>query len=94
MPRRRLKSRRRTLTITNTGTRTTKAATNTGRVPEDECALCDAKVAAAFKKKGDWCKEHDRPDSQCFICHPEKLEEYAAKYEAKYGKKPPKPELN
>jgi hypothetical protein len=63
-------------------------------VPEAECGLCDAKLAAAFKKKGDWCKEHDRPDSQCFICHPEKLEEYAAKYEAKYGKKPPKPELN
>lgn len=63
-------------------------------VPEAECALCDSKVAAAFKKKGDWCKEHDRPDSQCFICHPEKLEEYAAKYEAKLGKKPPKPELN
>lgn len=63
-------------------------------VPEAECGLCDAKVAAACKKKGDWCKEHDRPDSQCFLCHPEKLEEYAAKYEAKYGKKPPKPELN
>lgn len=63
-------------------------------VPEAECAQCDAKVAANFKKKGDWCKEHDRPDSQCFICHPEKLEEYAAKYEAKLGKKPPKPELN
>ncbi|HLQ43370.1 MAG TPA: hypothetical protein VK137_01465 [Planctomycetaceae bacterium] len=63
-------------------------------VPEAECAQCDAKVAAAFQKKGDWCKEHDRPDSQCFICHPEKLAEYAAKYEAKYGKKPPKPELN
>lgn len=63
-------------------------------VPEAECGLCDAKAAAAFKKKGDWCKEHDRPDSQCFICHPEKLEEYAARYEAKYGKKPPKPELN
>lgn len=59
-------------------------------VPEAECALCNAKIAAAFKKKGDWCKEHDRPDSQCFLCHPEKLEEYAAKY----GKKPPKPELN
>ena len=63
-------------------------------VPEAECAQCDAKIAAAFKKKGDWCKEHDRPDSQCFICHPEKLDEYAAKYEAKLGKKPPKPELN
>lgn len=63
-------------------------------VPEAECGLCNAKLAAAFKKKGDWCKEHDRPDSQCFVCHPEKLEEYAARYEAKFGKKPPKPELN
>lgn len=63
-------------------------------VPEAECGQCDAKVAAAFKKKGDWCKEHDRPDSQCFICHPEKLEESAARYEAKYGKQPPKPEMN
>ena len=64
-------------------------------VPEEECAQCNSKVAADFKKKGDWCKkDHDRPDSQCFICHPEKLEEYAAKYEAKLGKKPPKPELN
>ncbi len=63
-------------------------------VPEAECGQCNAKVAADFKKKGDWCKEHDRPDSQCFICHPEKLEEYAAKYEAKLGKKPPKPEMN
>ena len=61
-------------------------------VPEEECGLCDAKLAAAFQKKGDWCKEHDRPDSQCFICHPEKEAEFAAKYEAKYGKKPPKPE--
>ena len=64
-------------------------------VPEGECAQCNSKIAADFKKKGDWCKkDHDRPDSQCFICHPEKLEEYAAKYEAKLGKKPPKPELN
>ena len=63
-------------------------------VPEAECGQCNAKVRADFKKKGDWCKEHDRPDSQCFICHPEKLDEYAAKYEAKLGKKPPKPELN
>ena len=63
-------------------------------VPEAECAQCSAKVAADFQKKGDWCKEHDRPDSQCFICHPEKLDEYAAKYEATMGQKPPKPELN
>lgn len=62
-------------------------------VPEAICAQCYPKVAADFKAKGDWCKEHDRPDSQCFICHPEKEVEFAAQYEAKYGKKPPKPEL-
>jgi hypothetical protein len=45
-----------------------------------------------FKAKGDWCKEHDRPESQCFICHPEKEAEFAAQYEAKYGTKPPKPQ--
>lgn len=63
-------------------------------VPEDECGRCNAKLAAQFQKKGDWCKEHDRPDSQCFICHPEKEAQYAAKYEAKFGEKPPKPEAN
>lgn len=58
-------------------------------VPEGECALCSTKVAADFKKKGDWCKEHDRPESQCFICHPELEQKFAARYEAKYGSKPP-----
>jgi cobalt-zinc-cadmium efflux system membrane fusion protein len=61
-------------------------------VPEDECGRCSAKLAAQFQKKGDWCKEHDRPDSQCFICHPEKEALFAAKYEAKFGEKPPQPE--
>ena len=59
-------------------------------VPEHQCGLCDPKVAAALKKKGDWCTEHDRPDSQCFICHPEHEAKFAALYEAKYGKAPPK----
>jgi hypothetical protein len=58
-------------------------------VPEGECALCSAKVADDFKKKGDWCKEHSRPESQCFICHPELAGKFAARYEAKFGKKPP-----
>ncbi len=62
-------------------------------IPEAECSFCDDSVRMALKKKGDWCKEHDRPDSQCFLCHPEKLDEYAAKYEAKFGKKPPKAEI-
>ena len=63
-------------------------------VPEEECGLCNSKLAAEFQKKGDWCKEHDRPDSQCFICHPAKEAMFAARYEAKFGKKPPKPEVN
>ena len=62
-------------------------------VPEEICALCHPKIAADFKAKGDWCKEHDRPDSQCFKCHPELEAKFAAQYEAKYNKKPPKPEL-
>jgi hypothetical protein len=61
-------------------------------VPEEVCAQCNSKLAAEFQKKGDWCKEHDRPDSQCFVCHPELEATFAAQYEAKYGKKPPKPE--
>jgi hypothetical protein len=60
-------------------------------VPEEICALCNAKVAADFKAKEDWCKEHDRPESQCFICHPEREAEFAALYEAKYGEQPPEP---
>src|SRR5437660_9624386 len=31
-------------------------------VPEEICGQCSAKAAAELKKKGDWCKEHDRPD--------------------------------
>ena len=56
------------------------------------CAQCNAKVAAEFKQKGDWCKEHNRPESQCFLCNPKLADKFAAEYEAKYGKKPPKPE--
>jgi len=60
-------------------------------VPEEVCALCNTKLVADFKAKGDWCKQHERPDSQCFVCHPETEAHFAAQYEAKYGKKPPKP---
>lgn len=63
-------------------------------MPEEICAQCNSKLAAEFKKKGDWCKEHDRPESQCLLCHPDLEGKFAAQYEAKYGKKPPKPELN
>jgi len=61
-------------------------------VPEEVCGLCDSKLAAELQKKGDWCKDHDRPDSQCFVCHPELEAKFAAQYEAKFGKHPPKPE--
>jgi cobalt-zinc-cadmium efflux system membrane fusion protein len=61
-------------------------------VPEGVCTRCNAKLVADFRAKGDWCKEHDLPDSQCFVCHPEKEAEFSAQYEARYGKKPPKPE--
>ncbi len=61
-------------------------------IPEEECSMCNAKVAEKFKKDGDWCEKHDRADSQCFICHPERKKFYTAKYQAKFGKEPPKQE--
>jgi hypothetical protein len=54
--------------------------------------MCNAKVAEACKAKGDWCEEHNRAESQCFICHPDLEAKFAARYEAKYGEKPPKRE--
>ena len=59
-------------------------------VPEEECGQCNQKLAVEFQRKGDWCQKHNRPDSQCFICHPEHAARFAARYEAKYGKPPPK----
>lgn len=63
-------------------------------VPEAECSMCNAKVAAEFKKKADWCDKHERAKSQCFICDPKLREKYAAQYRAKEGKEPPVPEEN
>ena len=60
-------------------------------VPEGECTRCDASLTASFKDKGDWCDEHDLPESQCFKCDPKRAEPFIARYEAKYGKKPPAP---
>lgn len=59
-------------------------------VPEGECTQCNSKLAADYQKKGDWCQEHNRADSQCFVCHPDFEAKFAARYEAKYGTKPPK----
>ncbi len=38
------------------------------------CARCNPKLAPVFKARGDWCTEHERPESQCVICHPELAE--------------------
>jgi hypothetical protein len=35
------------------------------------CARCNPKLAAVYKAKNDWCAEHERPESQCVLCHPE-----------------------
>ena len=35
------------------------------------CTRCNPKLAPVFKAKGDWCAEHDRPESQCSLCHPD-----------------------
>ncbi len=61
-------------------------------VPEEVCAQCDTKLIAEFKEKGDWCEDHNRPASQCFLCSPELFDKFAARYKAKYGEDPPKPE--
>ena len=60
-------------------------------VPEEECARCDVSLVASFKEKGDWCEEHNRPESQCFLCSAKRFDKFAARYEAKFGKKPPQP---
>jgi hypothetical protein len=61
-------------------------------VPEDICSLCNAEHAAKLKKEGDWCKLHDRAQSQCFKCDPSKYEKFEQMYMAKNnGKKPPRP---
>jgi thiol-disulfide isomerase/thioredoxin len=32
---------------------------------------CHPELAQRFKAAGDWCPEHQVPESQCGICHPE-----------------------
>src|SRR5262249_4520274 len=62
-------------------------------VPEALCSLCMTEEAARKKVKdpGDWCKIHARAQSQCFKCEPKLYAKYEAMYEAKFGKKPPRP---
>jgi hypothetical protein len=58
-------------------------------IPEEDCIMCNSKLRAAHKQKGDWC-EHQFVKSQCFACNPDVKEFYAQKYRDKYpGKEPP-----
>ena len=43
-------------------------------VQKDICARCNPGLKAAFAAKNDWCAEHERPESQCAICHPKLAE--------------------
>ena len=59
-------------------------------LPEEDCSMCSAKVAAKYKAKIDWCDKHNRAESQCFICDPSRAEKFEKLYVAKEGKSPPK----
>jgi thiol-disulfide isomerase/thioredoxin len=37
----------------------------------ETCVKCHPELAARFQAAGDWCREHQVPESQCGICHPE-----------------------
>jgi hypothetical protein len=57
------------------------AATSEAQKPRCEhgvqksiCTRCNPKLATVFKAKGDWCVEHERPESQCALCHPDLAE--------------------
>lgn len=60
-------------------------------VPEAECSVCNSEVAKECQARGDWCQQHQRAESQCFLCNPDLAARFAARYEAKYGRQPPKP---
>jgi len=51
--------------------------------------MCSRKLATEYRKKGDWCPEHSRPQSQCFKCDRKLAEQYTKRYVARYGKQPP-----
>ncbi len=41
------------------------------RVPESVCSRHHPELIPQFKRVGDWCPPHDRPESQCLECHPD-----------------------
>jgi hypothetical protein len=63
-------------------------------VPEEICSICMSEASAKkrFKDNGDWCKLHDRAQSQCFKCDPSLYEKvFVPMHVAKTGKKPERP---
>lgn len=36
------------------------------------CTKCEPALAVVFRNKGDWCVEHELPESICPLCHPER----------------------
>lgn len=36
------------------------------------CTKCEPSLAVVFQNKGDWCAEHELPESICPVCHPER----------------------
>ena len=40
-------------------------------VPFELCTRCNPALAQVFRAKGDWCEEHEFPESFCPICHPD-----------------------
>jgi thiol-disulfide isomerase/thioredoxin len=40
-------------------------------VPEPVCTRHHPEKVEEFKRVGDWCPEHDIPESQCLLCHPD-----------------------
>lgn len=36
------------------------------------CTQCDPALIPVFQARGDWCEEHQLPESICPICHPER----------------------
>jgi thiol-disulfide isomerase/thioredoxin len=41
------------------------------RVPLETCARCNPHLVPRFNAAKDWCGEHDVPESQCYLCHPD-----------------------
>jgi cobalt-zinc-cadmium efflux system membrane fusion protein len=41
-------------------------------VLEAVCTKCNPKLIPVFQAKGDWCAEHEFPESFCPVCHPER----------------------